>query len=65
MGASDVPPLPEGCAIVAVASPQAAGLEDYTRSGDAIMQCCLEREGVSKAERGAAPARRTRTSLSI
>lgn len=46
-----MPPLPEGCAIVAVASPLRARLREYARSADAIAQCCLEgRRGVFGAE---------------
>lgn len=51
VGASDVPPLPEGCAIVAVALPPEAGHEGHTRSGDAITQCCLTGTGVEGEEK--------------
>lgn len=66
VGASEVPPLPEGCAIVAVALPLGARLKEYARSGDAITQCCQEGwRRVFEAERGGASAQGAGFPLSI
>lgn len=46
-----MPPLPEECAIVAVALPREGRRKEYARSGDAITQCCLGKRGIFKAER--------------
>lgn len=41
-----MPPLPEGCAITAVALPLRVQLTDHALSGDANTQCCLGLRGV-------------------
>lgn len=47
-----MPPLPEGCAIVAVALPLEVRLRASARSGDTITQCCLDERGGVLRRRG-------------